>query len=133
MKMPPFVQQVSAPARYAVLAAAISLALLLRPQLGLAAAPGRIGGLVFGTLAGLLFVNAGLYPWRRRWRTRPWGTAERWLHLHVYGSVLAFPARADSRRLSLARGLMGWLLLLLSFWATATGLLGVWIQRTVRA
>ena len=73
---------------------------------------------------GLLFVNAGLYPWRRRWRTRPLGTAQRWLQLHVYGSVLALLFVLIHVGFRWPAGMMGWLLLLLSFWATVTGLAG---------
>jgi len=93
--------------------------------------PGRIGGLVFGTLAALLFINAALYPWRRRWNTRPLGTAQRWLTLHVSGSALAFLFVIIHIGFRWPAGTMGWLLLVLSFWATATGLLGVWLQRTI--
>lgn len=93
--------------------------------------PGRLGGLVFGAAAALLFVNAGLYPWRRRWQARPLGTAQRWLLLHIYGSTLAMLLVLIHMGFQWPAGLMGWLLLLLSLWTTATGLLGVWIQRTV--
>ena len=93
--------------------------------------PGRLGGLVFGTFAAVLFINASLYPWRRRWETKPLGTAQRWLKLHVYGSVLAFWFVLIHAGFRWPAGTMGWLLLLLSFWATATGLLGIWLQRMV--
>lgn len=93
--------------------------------------PGRLGGLAFGTAAALLFVNAGLYPWRRRWQARPLGTARRWLLLHSYGSTLAMLFVLLHMGLQWPAGIMGWLLLLLSAWTTATGLAGVWIQRTI--
>lgn len=131
MRMPPFVAPLSTSARYALLVAVISLALYFGLSWAWPWQPGRIGGLLFGTLAGLLFVNAGLYPWRRRWRTRPLGTAQRWLNLHIYGSVLAFLFVLIHAGFRWPAGTMGWLLLLLSFWATATGLLGAWLQRTV--
>lgn len=129
--MPAFVAQLSTSARFALLAAVISVAAFFALNWAWPWQPGRIGGLVFGTLAAVLFVNAGLYPWRRRWRTRPWGTAERWLNLHIYGSVLAFLFVLIHAGFRWPAGTMGWLLLLLSFWATATGLLGAWLQRTV--
>jgi len=93
--------------------------------------PGRIGGLVFGILAAVLFVNAALYPWRRRWQTRPLGTARRWLQLHIYGSAIAFVFVQMHIGFSLPAGTMGWLLYLLSAWTTITGLAGVWLQRAV--
>ena len=51
--------------------------------------PGRFWGLTFGTIAAALFVNAGLYPLRRRLLAWPLGTVQRWLQLHIYGSVAA--------------------------------------------
>lgn len=131
MPMPPFVAQLSPWARYALLVAVLSVVSFLALGWAWPWQPGRIGGLVFGTLAAVLFINAGLYPWRRRWRTRPLGTARRWLHLHVYGSVLAFLFVLIHVGFRWPAGMMGWLLLLLSFWATATGLLGVWLQTAV--
>ena len=82
--------------------------------------PGRLGGLVFGTASALLFVNAGLYPWRRRWQAKPLGTARRWLLLHSYGSTLAMLFVLLHIGFQWPVGLMGWLLLLLSGWTTAT-------------
>jgi hypothetical protein len=93
--------------------------------------PGRIGGLVFGIFAALLFINAALYPWRRRWRARPLGTARRWLQLHIYGSVIAFLFVVIHMGFRLPAGTMGWLLFVLSAWTTITGLAGVWLQRVV--
>ncbi len=93
--------------------------------------PGRFGGLLFGTVAALLFVNAGLYPWRRRWRARPLGTARRWLELHVYGSALGLFCVLLHTGFRWPNGSMGWLLWLLAAWTTATGLLGLWLQRLI--
>ena len=93
--------------------------------------PGRAGGLAFGVLAALLFLSAGLYPWRRRWRARPLGTAQRWLHLHVYGSALAMLFVVLHMGWQWPAGTMGWLLLGLSAWTTATGFLGLWLQRLI--
>ncbi len=93
--------------------------------------PGRLGGLLFGSLAAALFLNAALYPWRRRWNTRPLGTARRWLQLHVYGSTLAMLFVLLHMGFRWPAGTMGWLLFLLSAWTTITGLAGVWLQRTV--
>lgn len=93
--------------------------------------PGRFGGLVFGTASALLFVNAGAYPWRRRWQARPLGTARRWLLLHSYGSTLAMLFVLLHMGMQWPVGLMGWLLLLLSAWTTATGLAGLWLQRAI--
>jgi hypothetical protein len=93
--------------------------------------PGRIGGLVFGTLAALLFLNAGLYPLRRRLRARPWGTAQRWLQIHVYGSALAMLFVMLHMGMRMPAGTMGWLLFGLAAWTTATGFVGLWLQRSI--
>ena len=93
--------------------------------------PGRLGGLVFGTAAALLFVNAALYPWRRRWRARPLGTAQRWLQLHVYGSAIAMVCVVLHMGLRWPAGTMGWLLFLSAAWTTATGFAGLVLQRLI--
>jgi hypothetical protein len=91
--------------------------------------PGRAMGLTFGVLAAVLFLNAAIYPWRRRFKARPLGTVQRWLHLHVYGSVLGLLFVFLHIGLRLPAGVIGWLLLLLSVWTVATGVFGVWLQR----
>jgi hypothetical protein len=131
MAMPLSISRLSAWSRYALLTAAVAVVAFAAIGWRWPWQPGRIGGLVFGTMAALLFVNAALYPWRRRWSARPWGTAQRWLKLHVYGSSLAFLCVLIHTGFRWPAGTMGWLLLLLSFWATATGVLGVWLQTTV--
>ena len=94
--------------------------------------PGRMAGLVFGWLAVALFVNAALYPTRKpgAW---PWGTAQRWLQLHIYGSTLASLFVLIHAGWQIPSGLMGWSLLLLSVWTTASGLAGVALQKWVPA
>ncbi len=131
MRLPPFLQRLSPWMRYTLLAGMTGILLFASAAWAWPWRPGRLGGLIFGTLAALLFVNAGLYPWRRRWRARPLGTAQRWLQLHEYGSTLAMLFVLIHMGFRWPAGMMGWLLLLLSAWTTATGLAGVWIQRTV--
>lgn len=93
--------------------------------------PGRFGGLTAGTLAAALYVNAALYPARRPWRAWPLGTAQRWLQLHIYGSVLAMVLVFVHIGLRLPAGMMGWSLLGLTLWTTGTGLLGVYLQKAI--
>jgi hypothetical protein len=93
--------------------------------------PGRIGGLVFGTLAAALFFNAGLYPLRRRWRAWPLATVQQWLQLHIYGSVVAFLFVLIHVGFRLPSGAMGWWLFLLSLWTALTGIAGVLLQKWV--
>jgi hypothetical protein len=93
--------------------------------------PGRWGGLTFGTLATLLFVVDAMYPLRRRLMGWPFGTAQRWLQFHIYGGALACLYIFIHMGLRLPVGLFGWLLLLLSLWATVSGLVGVYLQKSV--
>jgi hypothetical protein len=131
MRPPPMLARLSPAPRYSALIAAISVLVFAASAWAWPWRPGRLGGLLFGILAAALFVNAALYPWRRRWNTRPLGTARRWLQLHIYGSTLAMLFVLLHIGWRWPAGTMGWLLLLLSMWTTVTGLAGVWLQRTV--
>lgn len=131
MRLPAALARTSDWTRYTAIMALVSLIAFAAMAWAWPWRPGRLGGLLFGVLAAALFVNAALYPWRRRWNTRPLGTARRWLQLHVYGSTLATLFVLLHIGWRWPAGLMGWLLLFLSLWTTATGLLGVWLQRTV--
>jgi hypothetical protein len=93
--------------------------------------PGRAGGLTCGIAAALLFANAGTYPLRRRLRVWPLGTAQRWLQLHVYGSALAAVLVVLHMGARMPAGAMGWWLFGLTLWTTATGMLGVFLQKWV--
>src|SRR5262245_31078502 len=86
--------------------------------------PKRGFGLVFGILATTLFVFEMVYPWRRP-RARPLQNAKIWIQAHVYLGAIAFLAVLIHSDFSWPRGGMGWWLLLLSFWTTASGLGGV--------
>jgi hypothetical protein len=92
--------------------------------------PKRGLGLAFGFLAAGLFVFEMLYPTRRP-KARPLGTAKNWLQAHVYFGVIAFLGVLIHSDFAWPHGLMGWSLLLLSAWTTATGLLGVWLQKWI--
>jgi hypothetical protein len=94
---------------------------------------GRAGGLTFGTIAALLFLNDALYPLRRRLLSWPLGTAQRWLQLHIYGGLLAMLCVFIHTGFQLPHGAMGWWLLGLSAWTTATGLLGAALQKWIPA
>jgi hypothetical protein len=90
--------------------------------------PKRGLGLAFGIAAALAFVFEMAYPWRRS-RARPLGNAQRWLQAHVYLGALAFLAVLIHAGFHLPGGAMGWALLLLSAWTTASGIVGVWLQK----
>lgn len=93
--------------------------------------PGRFWGLTFGTLAALLFFNAGLYPLRRRWRAWPLANVQQWLQLHVYGSALALLFVLIHVGFRLPAGAFGWWLFGLTLWTSLTGILGVLLQKWV--
>lgn len=93
--------------------------------------PGRFWGLTFGTLAAILFFNAGLYPLRRRWRARPLGNVQQWLQLHVYGSALALLFVLIHVGFRLPAGTFGWWLFILTLWTSLTGIIGVVLQKWV--
>ena len=117
--------------RYSILIGVLSLAVFAAIAWAWPWRPGRLGGLAFGILAAALFLSAALYPWRRRLKTKPLGTAQRWLRLHVYGSTLAMWFVLMHIGFQWPAGTIGWLLFGLSWWTTLTGLAGVWLQRTV--
>jgi hypothetical protein len=93
--------------------------------------PGRLGGLVAGTAAAALFVNAALYPARRRLGAWPLGTARRWLQLHIYGSVLAVLLVLVHMGFEWPAGTFGWLLCGLTVWTVLTGAVGVYLQKSL--
>jgi hypothetical protein len=93
--------------------------------------PGRLGGLIFGTIAALLYLNDGLYPLRRRLLSWPLGTAQRWLQLHIYGGAIGMLCVFIHVGFQWPRGTMGWWLLGLSLWTTATGVFGTLLQKWI--
>lgn len=94
--------------------------------------PKRGLGLALGILAALLFVFEMAYPARRP-RSRPLPRAMAWAQAHVYLGVVAFLAVLLHAGMAWPHGAMGWALLLLSAWTTATGLLGVMLQKWIPA
>jgi hypothetical protein len=94
-------------------------------------APGRPGGLTFGTLAALLFVVDSFYPFRRRWNAWPFGNVQRWMQFHVYGGTLAGLYVLIHVGFRVPNGLFGWWLFLLSLWVVLSGLAGVYLQKQI--
>jgi len=95
--------------------------------------PGRAPGLAFGIAAALFVFTQVLYPFRRAVGGFPFGTAQRWLQFHIYGGLLTFLFVLIHEGFRAPAGFVGWALLALSFWATATGLVGVWLQKWIPA
>jgi len=94
--------------------------------------PKRGFGLAFGILAAFVFVFEMAYPARRP-RARPLPSARAWLQAHVYLGALAFLGVLAHAGFALPHGWMGWALLLLSAWVTASGLAGVFLQKWIPA
>jgi hypothetical protein len=94
-------------------------------------APGRAGGLIFGTAATVIFVLDALYPVRRRMMAWPLATAQQWLQFHLYGGVLACLFVGVHVGFRVPAGAMGWWLIGLTIWATVSGLVGVGLQKYV--
>src|SRR5262249_10128482 len=96
--------------------------------------PGSIrSGLGFGIAAAALILSQVLYPLRRRLLAFPFGTAQRWVQFHIYGGVLAFFFVLIHQGFRWPSGTMGWILLVLIFWATFSGLVGVWLEKWIPA
>ena len=87
-------------------------------------------GLAFGIAGALAFVFEMLYPARRP-RARPLGTAKAWIQAHVYVGIIAMLAVIVHAGFAWPHGSMGLWLLGLSVWTTLTGLLGVWLQKSI--
>jgi hypothetical protein len=94
--------------------------------------PKRGLGLAFGVLATALFLFEMSYPLRRP-RSRPLGSAKRWMQAHVYLGLVALLAVVIHAGYTLPHGLLGWLLLGLSVWTTLSGLVGVFLQKWIPA
>jgi hypothetical protein len=117
--------------RVTVVASAAALALYVFLAWQSPWQPGRFWGLTYGSIAAAFFVNAGLYPLRRRLRAWPLGTVQRWLQLHIYGSVAATLLVLMHMGFRWPAGTMGWWLFGLTLWTTATGILGVLLQKWI--
>ena len=76
--------------------------------------PGRGICLWMGIVASVLFVGLALYPARRKALARPFGNAQTWIQLHVWGGLLAAILVLVHQAFRLPGGTMGWLLFLLT-------------------
>jgi len=92
-------------------------------------------GLTYGTLASILMAGAGLYAVRRRmvktalsWRL---GRNQTWLQFHLYGGTLALLLTLMHSGFRVPSGALDWWLWFLSLWVTASGILGVLLQKWI--
>ena len=93
--------------------------------------PGRIGGLIAGTIATVIFTIDALYPFRRRFLGWPFRTVQNWLQFHLYGGAIACVLVWVHMGFRWPGGTFGWLLFILTMWTTASGLLGVFLQKWI--
>jgi hypothetical protein len=119
-------------ARATAVAAAVLLLVFVLAGARWPWSPKRGLGLFFGFLATALFVFEMAYPFRRP-KARPLGTAKAWAQAHVYLGTIALLAVLIHAGFRLPKGALGWALLLLSAWTTASGLIGVWLQKWIPA
>ena len=61
----------------------------------------------------------------------PLNTAQRWLQFHIYAGLVACLLVLIHIGFRLPAGQFGWWLLALTVWTTASGLLGVWLQKWI--
>jgi hypothetical protein len=115
--------------RLTLLVAALFVGLFFGAQFFWPSSPKRGLGLAFGILAATIFVLEMLYPARRP-RAWPFGTAKAWIQAHVYLGFLAMVAVVLHAG-GLPNGGFGWWLFILSLWTTLSGLLGVFLQKTL--
>jgi hypothetical protein len=93
--------------------------------------PGYGASVVFGAAAAVVVLLQALYPLRRRLLAFPFGTAQRWIQFHIYGGMVAFVFVLIHEGFRRPGGVIGWTLLVLSGWAAASGLIGVWLQKWI--
>jgi len=84
-------------------------------------------GLALGIIAALAFVGEMLYSARRR--VVALGRVRIWLQAHVHVGILGLVAAVLHAGFRWPSGSMGWALLSLSLWTTATGVLGRVLQK----
>jgi len=85
----------------------------------------------FGIAAAMVMLGVGSYGIRRRLPGAPLGRAATWLKVHLFGGVLFGVLVLMHSQFRFPAGGMNRVLWVLSLWVTATGLIGLWIQRWI--
>ncbi len=93
--------------------------------------PGNAWGLTYGTIAALLMVGASLYGVRRRKPRFRAGRSHTWVQFHVYGGTIFLLLVFMHSGFQVPSGGVTWWLWFLSIWITASGLLGVTLQKWI--
>jgi hypothetical protein len=97
--------------------------------------PSNLWGLTYGTLAAVLMVGIALLGLRRR-MTRlalkfGLGSGQTWLQFHLYGGALFLLLTFMHTGFRQPHGILTWWLWFLSIWVTASGFLGVVLQKWI--
>lgn len=97
--------------------------------------PSNIWGLSYGTAAAILMVGAALLALRRRITrfalARGLGNARVWLQFHLYGGALFLLLTFMHSGFHQPRGILTWWLWFLSIYVTASGIVGVLLQKWI--
>lgn len=97
--------------------------------------PSNVWGLSYGTVAAILMVGAALLALRRR-MTRfalgnGLGNGRVWLQFHLYGGALFLLLTFMHSGFHQPRGILTWWLWFLSIYVTASGVIGVLLQKWI--
>lgn len=128
---------VQSPSWFFVFAVSLGLCLLvfLAQALFFDIRPGNVFGLTYGILAAAFMLAAATFGLRRRLtrftKKLGAGRAQTWVQLHVYGGALFMILVLMHTGFSLPTGLLTWWLFIASLWVTASGLLGVLLQKWI--
>ena len=97
--------------------------------------PYNVWGLTYGTLAAVLMAGTGMLGLRRRMNRMALrlglGKAQSWLQFHIYGGALATLLMFMHTGFRIPHGVLTWWLWLLTIVVTASGLLGVFLQKWI--
>jgi len=97
--------------------------------------PSNIWGLTYGTLAAIFMLGAALLGMHRRLAKfalkAGLGKAQAWLRFHLYGGALFLLLMFMHCGFRQPHGILTWWLWFLSIWVTASGFLGVVLQKWI--
>jgi hypothetical protein len=97
--------------------------------------PSNLWGLTYGTLAAVLMAGVALMGLRRRMTKLALkfglGSGQAWLQFHLYGGTLFLLLTFMHTGFRQPHGVLTWWLWFLSIWVTASGFLGVILQKWI--
>ena len=95
----------------------------------------NVWGLTYGALAAILMAGTGFLGVRRRMNRMALrlglGRAQPWLQFHIYGGTLAAVLMFMHTGFKIPHGVLTWWLWVLTIVTTASGLLGVFLQKWI--